>query len=186
MSESQDLHSSGSSASSWKPGMTTGTDTGTRQSLIGPTVVIKGEVTAEENLLVMGRIEGFIDHSQTITIHADGCVAAEVKAQEVLLEGTVEGNVYGTKRVQIAESGKVNGNIYAPRVGVLEGATFKGAIDMESDVDAIDRRFREKTGTDSPKLNSKSTADTADNKSSKADTKVGGEGSTESEAVAED
>jgi cytoskeletal protein CcmA (bactofilin family) len=118
-------------------------------SLIGPTVVIKGELRAEENLMVMGRIEGFIDHSKTVTIHAQGTVAAEVKAQEVLVEGTVDGNVYGTKRVQIAETGNVNGNVFAPRVGVLEGASFKGAIDMDSDAEAIERRFREKTGTES-------------------------------------
>ena len=97
----------------------------------------------------MGRVEGFINHSATGTIHEQGSVAAEVKAEEVLVEGKVDGNVYGTRRVQIAESGKVNGNVYAPRVGVLEGASFKGAIDMETDVEAIERRFREKTGIES-------------------------------------
>jgi cytoskeletal protein CcmA (bactofilin family) len=149
MSESSDMHSTPASQTGWTPGTGTGGAAGTKHSLIGPTVVIKGEVTAEENLMVMGRIEGFIDHSKTVTIHAQGTVAAEVKAEEVLVEGTVDGNVYGTKRVQIAETGNVNGNVYAPRVGVLEGASFKGAIDMDTDVDAIERRFREKTGTES-------------------------------------
>lgn len=144
MSESTDFRQ-GESPSGWKPGMQT-SDAG--RSLIGPTVVIKGQVTAEEDLMIMGRIEGFIDHSRTVTIHADGCVAAEVKAQEVLVEGQVDGNVYGTRRVQIAPTGRVNGNVYAPRVGVLEGASFKGAIDMEPDVSAIERRFREATGTE--------------------------------------
>jgi cytoskeletal protein CcmA (bactofilin family) len=149
MSESQDTHTSVSSRPGWTPGTDTPASVGSDHSLIGPTVVIKGEVTAEENLMVMGRVEGFIDHSKTVTIHAQGTVAAEVKAEEVLVEGTVDGNVYGTKRVQIAETGNVNGNVYAPRVGVLEGASFKGAIDMDADADAIERRFREKTGTES-------------------------------------
>ena len=144
MSESSDVRLGGST-SGWKPGMSTDTRPSGR-SLIGPTVVIKGQLSAEEDLLIMGRVEGFIDHSRTITIHPDGVVAAEVKAQEVLVEGRVDGNVYGTHRVQIAESGNVNGNVYAPRVGVLEGASFKGAIDMESDVSVIERRFREATG----------------------------------------
>jgi cytoskeletal protein CcmA (bactofilin family) len=154
MSEQSDVRT-GSSQSSWQPGRDSKTNSpsssassATGQSLIGPTVVIRGEVTAEEDLLVRGRVEGFIDHSATVTVHAEGTVAAEVKAQEVLVEGTVDGNVYGTRRVQIAESGNVNGNVYAPRVGVLEGASFKGAIDMNSDVDAIERRFREQTGTE--------------------------------------
>jgi cytoskeletal protein CcmA (bactofilin family) len=146
--------------------------TATGPSLIGPTVVIRGEVVAEEDLLVRGRIEGFIDHSATVTVHAEGTVAAEVKAQEVLVEGTVDGNVYGTRRVKIAESGKVNGNVYAPRVGVLEGASFKGAIDMDSDVEAIERRFREQTGAETkPKAEKKSAkaAGEADKEKEKTD-----------------
>ncbi len=139
----------------WRPGLNTTSASG--QSMIGPTVVIRGEVVAEEDLLVKGRVEGFIDHSATVTVHAEGTVAAEIKAQEVLVEGTVDGNVYGTRRVQIAESGRVNGNVYAPRVSVLEGASFKGAIDMDPDVDAIERRFREQTGTEmKPKAEKKS------------------------------
>lgn len=151
MSESQDTHAS--SQPGWTPRPGASTAGSSDHSLIGPTVVIKGQVTAEENLMVMGRVEGFIDHSKTVTIHSQGTVAAEVKAEEVLVEGTVDGNVYGTKRVQIAETGHVNGNVYAPRVGVLEGASFKGAIDMDTDADAIERRFREKTGTESASKN---------------------------------
>lgn len=150
MSEPLDSQSSDSKQSGWAPSAESRSEASSRHSLIGPTVVIKGEVTAEEDLMVMGRIEGFINHSKTVTIHAQGTAAAEVKAQEVLVEGTVDGNVYGTKRVQIAETGNVTGNVYAPRVGVLEGASFKGAIDMDSDVEAIERRFREKSGMESP------------------------------------
>jgi len=149
MSESTEFRQ-GEAPSGWKPGMNADNTKSTGRSLIGPTVVIRGQVSAEEDLMIMGRIEGFIDHSRTVTIHPDGTVAAEVKAQEVLVEGRVDGNVYGTRRVQIAESGSVNGNVYAPRVGVLEGASFKGAIDMESDVSVIERRFREATGTEAP------------------------------------
>jgi hypothetical protein len=86
--------------SGWSPAVAGATSTGTEQSLIGPTVVIRGEVSAEEDLMIMGRVEGHVDHSSTVTIHARGTVAAEIKAREVLVEGTVEGNVYGTDRVQ--------------------------------------------------------------------------------------
>ena len=169
MSEQSDVQT-GSSKRGWQPGFdsksnpSSSTSTAAGQSLIGPTVVIKGEVTAEEDLLVRGRVEGFIDHSATVTVHAQGTVAAEVKAREVLVEGTVDGNVYGTERVQIAETGNVNGNVYAPRVGVLEGASFKGAIDMDSDVDAIERRFREKTGTEKKAADKPSDSKQASNK----------------------
>ena len=169
MSEQSDLRSGGKAG--WQPGFDAKNNSSTNaagQSLIGPTVVIRGEVTAEEDLLVRGRVEGFIDHSATVTVHTEGTVAAEVKAKEVLVEGTVDGNVYGTERVQIAETGHVNGNVYAPRVGVLEGASFKGAIDMDPDVQAIERRFREQTGTEMKAQPSASQADKqADNKAEK-------------------
>ena len=124
------------------------------------------------------KLEGFIDHSATVTVHAEGTVAAEVKAQEVLVEGTVDGNVYGTRRVQIAETGNVNGNVYAPRVGVLEGASFKGAIDMDSDVDAIERRFREQTGTEMKKTASKQASKQKDEVNAAQDDEKGSESDT--------
>lgn len=161
MSESKSTRSD-SGQTGWQPGLGARSEPTTGQSLIGPTVVIRGEITAEENLLIKGRIEGFIDHSQTVTIHTEGSVAAEVKAQEVLVEGTVHGNVYGTRRVQIAQTGNVDGNVYAPRVGVLEGASFKGAIDMDTDVDAIERRFREQTGTEMKSAPEKASAQEKD------------------------
>jgi len=113
------------------------------KSMIGPTLVIKGSVTAEEDLLVRGRIEGSIEHNQTLTVHAEGSVQAVVKAKEVLIEGSVEGEVFGTERVKVCETGQMVGNVCAPRVGVSEGATFKGMVDMDSDTAAIEKRFSE-------------------------------------------
>ncbi len=151
MSESTDRPAkSGESMSADDAGHASRAANSGRRSLIGPTLVVKGEITAEEDLLVMGRVEGFIDHSQTVIVHEQGTVAAEVKAREVLVRGTVEGNVYGTRRVQIAESGKVRGNVCAPRIAVVEGASFKGAIDMEADAGLIEQRFREATGREAP------------------------------------
>ena len=146
MSEQSDFRT-GSSRNDWQPGFDSKSTTRRRPPISDrPYRGHQGRGHAEEDLLVRGRVEGFIDHSATVTVHEEGTVAAEVKAKEVLVEGTVDGNVYGTERVQIAETGNVNGNVYAPRVGVLEGASFKGAIDMDPDVDAIERRFRETDG----------------------------------------
>ena len=115
------------------------------QSVIGPTLVIKGEVSAEEDLLIMGFVEGKIDHNQRLTIHAEGSVKATVKAKEIQIDGAVEGDIYGTERVRICETGHVVGNVYAPRVGLMEGAQFKGMVDMDSDAAAIESRFAEQT-----------------------------------------
>ncbi len=53
------------------------------ESVIGPTLVIKGEVSAEEDLLIMGFVEGKIDHNQRLTIHAEGSVKATVRRLSV-------------------------------------------------------------------------------------------------------
>jgi cytoskeletal protein CcmA (bactofilin family) len=116
-------------------------------SRIGPSIVIKGELTAAEDLLIMGRVEGVIDHDQTLTIHADGVVCGEVKAKNILVEGSVEGNLYAMERVRIEATGRMTGDVFAPRVGVLEGATFKGAVDMDADIGAIQQRFEKSAET---------------------------------------
>jgi cytoskeletal protein CcmA (bactofilin family) len=116
-------------------------------SLIGPSIVIRGELTAAEDLLIMGRVEGIVDHDQTLTVHADGVVCGEVKAKNILVEGSVEGNLYAMERVRIEATGRMTGDVYAPRVGVLEGATFKGAVDMDADTGAIARRFQKSAET---------------------------------------
>lgn len=116
-------------------------------SLIGPSIVIKGELTAAEDLLIMGRVEGVIDHDQTLTVHADGMVCGEVKAKNILVEGSVEGNLYAMERVRIETTGRMTGDVFAPRVGVLEGATFKGAVDMDADTGAIAQRFEKSAET---------------------------------------
>lgn len=114
-------------------------------SVIGPTLVVRGEVTAEEDLLVRGKVEGTIDHNQKLTVHQEGTVVAVVRAKEIHVEGTVEGDLFGTERVTVHETGKVVGNVVAPRVGVMEGAHFKGMVDMDSDTAAIERRFQDQT-----------------------------------------
>lgn len=113
----------------------------TGQSVIGPTLVVRGEITADEDLLVRGRVEGTISHNQTLTVHQQGTVVAAVKAKEIHVEGSVEGDLFGTQRVKVCETGKVTGNVVAPRVAVMDGARLKGMVDMDSDASAIERRF---------------------------------------------
>ena len=121
-------------------------------SVIGPSVVIKGEISAEEDLMVMGRVEGTIDHNQRLTIHADGVINASIKAQEITVEGTVHGNIYGTKRVKICATAQVEGNVFAPSVGLVEGSRFKGTVDMEFDSRTVEQRFYESVGRTPPSM----------------------------------
>lgn len=86
---------------------------------------------ADEELLIKGRIEGSITHSQRLTVCAEGVVKANIKAQMIAVEGTVDGDLNAEKSVQVQESARINGNIRAPSVAIVEGAHFNGNITMD-------------------------------------------------------
>lgn len=109
-----------------------------RVSVLGPTLHFKGELHADEELLIKGRIEGSITHSQRITVCAEGTVTANVRAQVIVVEGTVNGDLQAEKAVMVKETAKLRGNITAPNVSIVEGAHFTGGIDMEKKVAAAE------------------------------------------------
>src|SRR6266404_4768901 len=100
-----------------------------RASILGPTLYFKGDLTAEEDLLIQGRVEGSITHTQRLTVGAQGTVKANIRAL-IIIEGTVDGDLQADKSVFVKETAKVCGNIYAPTVSIMEGANFSGSIDM--------------------------------------------------------
>ena len=109
-----------------------------RVSILGPTLHFKGELHADEELLIKGRIEGSITHSQRITVCPEGTVQASVRAQVIVVEGSLDGDLQAEKSVMVRETAKLRGNITAPSVSIVEGAHFTGGIDMEKKVAAVD------------------------------------------------
>lgn len=105
----------------------------TKSSVLGPTLVFKGELSADEDLLIKGRVEGTIKHSSSLTIGDGGHVKANVTAEYIAVEGRVEGDLIGSKCVKIRKTSKIDGNIVSPSVSLVEGATFNGKIDMDGD-----------------------------------------------------
>lgn len=98
---------------------------------IGKSIVIKGELSGNEDLTIEGRVEGKIDLNQNLlTVGANGKVKAQVFAKTVVVIGEVLGNVTAVEKVSIQEKGAVDGDISAPRVAIAEGAHFRGSIDM--------------------------------------------------------
>ena len=109
-----------------------------RVSVLGPTLHFKGELHADEELLIKGRIEGSITHSQRVTVCAEGTVTANVRAQVIVVEGTVTGDLQAEKSVLVRETARLRGNITAPNVSIVEGAHFNGGIDMEKKVAGVE------------------------------------------------
>jgi len=101
---------------------------------IGKTLVVKGEVTASEDVLILGRVEGTIvveDH--ILTIGKGAMIEAEVKAHSVVVEGQVTGNVEASEQLEISPDGVVIGNVKTPSLVIRDGATLKGSVDMDAD-----------------------------------------------------
>jgi len=101
-----------------------------RTSILGPTIQFKGELSAEEDLIIQGRIDGTISHKQRLTIGREGAVHANVDAQSVVIEGVMEGDVRAEKSVAVKETARMTGNIAAPSVTIQQGANFNGNVDM--------------------------------------------------------
>jgi len=102
-----------------------------RASVLGATLRFRGELSAQEDLIIQGSVEGSITHTQSLTIGADGSMKGDIRARVIVIGGKVEGDLYATDSVHIRATAKVTGNVFAPRVGITEGAFFRGRVDMQ-------------------------------------------------------
>jgi cytoskeletal protein CcmA (bactofilin family) len=101
-------------------------------AVIGSKIVFKGELSGEEDLLVQGRVEGTIDlKGHQLTIGSQGVIKANVSARNVIIEGSIEGDVVAAEHIAVKSGSRVNGNLKAERVTLEDGAKFRGAIDMD-------------------------------------------------------
>lgn len=115
------------------PGYTSGIEVRKRSvSVIGPTLIFKGELSANEDLIIEGQIEGTIAHQdKNLTVGKNGRVNADIHAQIVEIQGEVHGDIRGDQLVKLTSSAVVNGNIHCGRICMEDGAIFSGTIRME-------------------------------------------------------
>ena len=100
--------------------------------MIGPSLFFKGEIAGEEDLTIQGRVEGKVElRKNNVTVGKSGKVKADIYGKVIDVEGDVQGNLFGDEKVVVRQSGRVRGNMTAPRVNLEDGARFKGSIDME-------------------------------------------------------
>ena len=100
-------------------------------SVIGPTLVFKGELSADEDLIIEGKIEGTIaHHKKHLTVGKQGRVKADIHASSVIIEGRLVGDIHSEGVVSLANGADVKGNIFCARIVMEDGARFAGKIDM--------------------------------------------------------
>lgn len=101
-------------------------------------LVIRGTVTASEDVRLDGRLEGSIDvPNHVVTIGPEGRVEGQIQAKAAVIEGDVLGEVRATDRVVVTETGALDGDIAAPRVEMREGARVDGRIEMPARLRAV-------------------------------------------------
>jgi cytoskeletal protein CcmA (bactofilin family) len=101
---------------------------------IGKSLCIRGELTGNEDLTIEGKVEGKIDlMDHNLTIGPNGKIKAEVGAKKVIVEGEFTGNINAGEKVELSATGRVKGDIVAPRVVIADGAYFKGMVNMSED-----------------------------------------------------
>jgi len=98
-----------------------------KTSVIGPTLKFKGELSANEDLIIEGEIEGTIAHQdKNLTVGKEGRVKANIDARTIEVYGIVEGDIHGEDIVKLAKSADVKGNIRCARIVMEDGARFCG------------------------------------------------------------
>jgi len=100
-------------------------------TLLGRTVVIQGQLSSGEDLLIEGKFEGNVNlNDHCLTVGAEGNVKAEIRARQVIILGSVTGNLAAREKIEIRRTGHVIGDLVAGTVAIEEGAYFKGSIDI--------------------------------------------------------
>ena len=97
---------------------------------IGSSMYIKGEIRLREELLVDGEVEGQLESESLLTVGPNGKVRANIKAREVVIFGSVRGDVEVTEKIAIRGQGSLIGNIKTYGISIDDGAYFKGSVDI--------------------------------------------------------
>ncbi|MDB6088838.1 MAG: hypothetical protein JWN85_1622 [Gammaproteobacteria bacterium] len=105
--------------------------------ILGKTLRFKGELSADEDLVLLGQVHGSVTHTSSLTIGFGGVVIGDVRARVITVKGTVEGDLEASESIVVSPSANVVGDLIAPRVSVVDGATFNGAVRMPRPV-AVD------------------------------------------------
>jgi cytoskeletal protein CcmA (bactofilin family) len=99
--------------------------------VLGKSVIVKGQIFSREDLTIDGEVEGTVElQEHRLTVGPNGKVMASIKAREIVVLGTIHGNVETTDKIDIRKEAKLVGDIKTSRIVIEDGAYFKGNIDI--------------------------------------------------------
>lgn len=100
-------------------------------TIIGSSIVIDGEITGDEDLMILGTVKGKIALKENLIVDSSGVVEADIQTSNVTISGQITGNIAATERVELRADGRMVGDIRSPRILIADGASFKGNVDMD-------------------------------------------------------
>ena len=99
---------------------------------LGSSLRVKGEITGTEDLLIDGSVEGLIQLGERkLTVGKTAKLTADINARDVVVYGSVKGNVRATGRIEIKKDGSIIGNLTTAQIMIEDGADFKGSIEID-------------------------------------------------------
>jgi len=104
----------------------------TEHATIGSSIVIKGEVSGQEALFIDGTVQGAIHFPEhRVTVGRGSRVEANIRAREVVVMGSVKGNIHCSDLLDVRAESNIQGEIVTRRVRIDDGAILKGSVEIE-------------------------------------------------------
>lgn len=97
----------------------------------GQSIVIKGDISGGEDLVIAGRVEGSITlDGRVLTLAAGSHVVGTISAASVIVSGNVEGSIEAAERLEVRDTAVIEGDLSTPRLAVADGAQLRTTVDM--------------------------------------------------------
>ncbi len=101
-----------------------------KESLIAPGLVIEGKIEGTGHVRIAGRFKGEISVKGDLTIEQGGHISGEIRAENIVVRGEVEGNIYATSLVELSEFGVLSGDLKASSLTVASGSRMRGKVEF--------------------------------------------------------
>lgn len=104
-------------------------------SIVGPGMLVTGDLETDGTVRVEGAVEGDIRAGKAVVVGKEGRVSGNIVTQDAVLSGTVQGSLTAASRLEVQATATIEGDVHARRIHLEEGAVLNGTVQMGEDVD---------------------------------------------------